>query len=135
MLAVGSPLPHSRSPGSLPGGIDVQLTLQDIVYDGLIQVVHHVAVAMLQGQSEGGGAKGEFSLYETLRTSMCLQTLTFHRLRHITMPRGFCLLPPSLLRCDWLGCARGVSRRGTGPCLKFDWLTHESNVRLWCLRF
>ncbi|KAA8589204.1 hypothetical protein FQN60_010549, partial [Etheostoma spectabile] len=40
--------------GGLPGGVDVQLTLQDVVYDGLTQVVHHMAVSVLQGQSEGG---------------------------------------------------------------------------------
>lgn len=33
--------------------IDVELTLQDVVDDWLVQVVHHMAVTMLQGQSEG----------------------------------------------------------------------------------
>lgn len=34
----------------LARGVDVQLALEDVVDDGLRQVVHHVAVPMLQGQ-------------------------------------------------------------------------------------
>lgn len=40
----------------LSRGVDVQLTLQDVVDDGLSQVVHNMAVTVLQGQSDGGGA-------------------------------------------------------------------------------
>lgn len=37
-------------------GIDVKLALQNVVDDGLTQVVHHVSVSVLQGQSAFGGA-------------------------------------------------------------------------------
>lgn len=36
----------------LARGADVQLTLEDVVDDRLAQVVDHVAVAVLEGQSE-----------------------------------------------------------------------------------
>lgn len=38
----------------LSRSVDVQLTLQDVVDDGLSQVVHNMAVTVLQGQSDGG---------------------------------------------------------------------------------
>lgn len=37
----------------LPRGVDVQLTLQDVVDDRLTQVIHNMAVTVLQGQSDG----------------------------------------------------------------------------------
>lgn len=36
---------------SLSRSIDVELTLQDVVDDGLVQVIHHVTVAVLKSQS------------------------------------------------------------------------------------
>lgn len=36
---------------SLSRSIDVELTLQDVVDDGLAQVIHHVTVAVLKSQS------------------------------------------------------------------------------------
>lgn len=44
---------EQRRPEMLAGGGDVQLTLEDVVDDGLGQVVHDVAVPVLQGQPEG----------------------------------------------------------------------------------
>ena len=35
----------------LSRGVDVELRLQDVVNDWLAEVVHHVAIAMLEGQS------------------------------------------------------------------------------------
>lgn len=43
---------------SLSRGVDVQLTLQDVVDDGLTQVVHNMAVTVLQRQSVGGETDG-----------------------------------------------------------------------------
>lgn len=40
----------------LARGIDVQLTLEDVVDDRLGQVIHNVAIPMLQGQPAFGGA-------------------------------------------------------------------------------
>lgn len=49
------PCSHAGGPLLLlTRGVDVQLTLQDVVDDGLTQVVDNMAVAMLQGQSVGG---------------------------------------------------------------------------------
>lgn len=50
-----APCCHAGRSLSLSRGVDVQLTLQDVVDDGLTQVVHNVAVTVLQGQSDGGG--------------------------------------------------------------------------------
>lgn len=57
---IGSPSPLALFTcrlWSLAGGVDVQLTLQDVVDDGLTQVVHNMAVTVLQGQSEGAGGQ------------------------------------------------------------------------------
>lgn len=39
---------------ALTGDIQVQLALKDVINDWLTQVIHHVAVAMLKGQSMRG---------------------------------------------------------------------------------
>lgn len=58
-LLLQSPCFHvGRLLSSLSRGVDVQLTLQDVVDDGLTQVVHNMAVAMLQRQSVGGETDG-----------------------------------------------------------------------------
>lgn len=58
-LLLQSPCFHAgRLLSSLSRGVDVQLTLQDVVDDGLTQVVHNMAVAMLQRQSVGGETDG-----------------------------------------------------------------------------
>lgn len=58
-LLLQSPCFHAgRLLSSLSRGVDVQLTLQDVVNDGLTQVVHNMAVAMLQRQSVGGETDG-----------------------------------------------------------------------------
>lgn len=44
--------PDPAPPGPLACGADVQLTLEDVVDDRLTQVVHDVAVPVLQGQSD-----------------------------------------------------------------------------------
>lgn len=46
------PRPAPPAPALLACGADVQLTLEDVVDDRLTQVVHDVAVAVLEGQSE-----------------------------------------------------------------------------------
>ena len=50
------------SPPSLSRGVDVQLTLQDVVDDRLTQVVHDVTVTVLQGQSEEEEERQHISL-------------------------------------------------------------------------
>lgn len=47
-----TPKPRPPTPGPLACGADVQLTLEDVVDDRLTQVVHDVAVPVLQGQSD-----------------------------------------------------------------------------------
>lgn len=42
---------------ALTGGIQVQLALEDVINDWLAQVIHHVPVAMLKGQSVRGGQR------------------------------------------------------------------------------
>lgn len=44
---------EQRAAWPLAGGIDVQLALENVVDDGLGQVIHHVAVPVLQGQPGG----------------------------------------------------------------------------------
>lgn len=63
-LVVHIKRPGSHAGGSAPlsRGVDVQLALQDVVDDGLAQVVHHVSVSVLQGQSRGGGRGSDFIL-------------------------------------------------------------------------
>lgn len=59
LLLLQSPCFHaSRLSSPLSRGVDVQLTLQDVVDDGLTQVVHNMAVAVLQRQSVGGETDG-----------------------------------------------------------------------------
>lgn len=43
---------------TLSRSIDVELTLQDVVDDGLAQVIHHVTVAVLKSQSGEEKSKG-----------------------------------------------------------------------------
>lgn len=40
---------------ALTGGIQVQLALKDVINDWLREVIHHMPVAMLKGQSVRGG--------------------------------------------------------------------------------
>lgn len=43
----------------LAGGVDVELALEDVVNDGLAEVIHDMSVPMLQGQSgDVGEEKG-----------------------------------------------------------------------------
>lgn len=42
--------------GHLARGVDVELALEDVVNDGLAEVIHNVSIPVLQGQS---GAWGE----------------------------------------------------------------------------
>lgn len=59
LLLLQSPCFHAgRLLSCLSRGVDVQLTLQDVVDDGLTQVVHNMAVAVLQRQSVGGETDG-----------------------------------------------------------------------------
>lgn len=59
LLLLQSPcFPAGRLSSPLSRGVDVQLTLQDVVDDGLTQVVHDMAVAVLQRQSVGGETDG-----------------------------------------------------------------------------
>lgn len=44
----------NRQGVGLSRSVNVELTLQDVVDDGLTQVVHDVAISMLQGQSMRG---------------------------------------------------------------------------------
>ena len=68
MVVVGTAPPprlllfSCASPPSLSRGVDVQLTLQDVVDDRLTQVVHDVTVTVLQGQSEEEEERQHISL-------------------------------------------------------------------------
>lgn len=59
---MGTPPSHPPQPAldALSRGVDVELALQDVVDDRLTQVVHHVAVSMLEGQSVGQKEKHRF---------------------------------------------------------------------------
>ena len=52
----------------LSGGVDVELALQDVVDDGLIQVIHNMAVSVLKGQSEGEMVLIQIILHNMLST-------------------------------------------------------------------
>lgn len=62
MVAVARPRPSSCCHAGrllvLSRGGDVELSLQDVVDDGLTQVVDDMAVAVLQSQSGGGARRG-----------------------------------------------------------------------------
>lgn len=50
MLAEDTGRAEQRAGYLLARGVDVQLTLEDVVDDRLGQVIHHMTVPMLQGQ-------------------------------------------------------------------------------------
>lgn len=88
MVVVGTAPPTPpvlmRQPSSLSRGVDVQLTLQDVVDDRLTQVVHDVTVTVLQGQSEDEDEERQWSslniqpskLITVLQLACFLQTAT-----------------------------------------------------------
>lgn len=57
---------------NLSRSIDVELTLQDVVDDGLAQVIHHVTVTVLKSQSGKEKSRG---FLKTISLSLLLRLI------------------------------------------------------------